>query len=83
MAQMKNVHCGKCGAGASSFECRREHLVNGTVLLVISCCLCGWRLERDERVHQRLKAARSLPLEGSPRHRPESLTGISRFPNRI
>lgn len=55
MARMKNVHCGKCGAGASSFECRREHLENGTVLLVVSCCLCGWRLERDERVHQRLR----------------------------
>jgi hypothetical protein len=53
MVQMQKMHCEKCGAGASSFECRREHLGNGTVLLVVSCRLCGWRLERDERVHRR------------------------------
>lgn len=75
----KKMCCGKCGAGANAFEWRREHLGNGTVLLVVSCCLCGWRLERDERLH-RPPAACIVPARKGWTYAPCTVVGCG---NRI
>lgn len=75
----KKMSCGKCGAGANALECRREHLGNGSVLLVVSCCLCGWRLERDERLHSP-SAARLLPAQKQSTYAPCPVVGCG---NRI
>lgn len=75
----KKMSCGKCGAGANALECRREHLGNGTVLLVLSCRLCGWRRERDERLHSP-PAARLLPAQKRLTYAPCPVVGCG---NRI
>ncbi len=49
---MKKCLCGKCGATSGAISLRREHMGNGTVMLVAQCILCGWRIEGDESLRR-------------------------------
>ncbi len=59
---MKKDLCAKCGAASTNIDLRREHMMNGTVMLVAQCLLCGWRIEGDESLRRPWRG-RHLPNE--------------------